>query len=214
MGEHEGQKLVILGASLFAEEIADFVSQIDTYELAGFVEGIDPNKCHQTLFGLSVMWIDNVAKLDNSYRGVCAVGATKRKEFIEQALALGLQFTEIVHPSARVSQTALLEEGTIVNAGAIVAAKSKIGRHVILNRGSLIGHHVVIGDYVTISPGANIAGKVKIGDCSYVAMGAVVLDGVSIGCNAIVGAGAVVTRDVPDRVQVVGVPARVVKELD
>jgi acetyltransferase-like isoleucine patch superfamily enzyme len=77
----------------------------------------------------------------------------------------------------------------------------------------LIGHHVQIGDYTTISPGANIAGKCLIGNLCYIGMGAIILDGITIGDNSIVGAGAVVTKDVPERVQVVGVPARIVKQL-
>ena len=177
----------------------------------------DINLCkpHKTIHLLTSLNTEyNVAQLDDSYRGVCAVGTTKRKKFIQQALALELQFTKIIHPSARIPKTTLLADGTIINVGAIIGAKSKIGHHVILNRGCLIGHHVQIGDYVTISPGANIAGSVRIADCSYVGMGAVILDGISIGCNSVVGAGAVVTRDVPDHVQVVGVPAHVVKELD
>jgi acetyltransferase-like isoleucine patch superfamily enzyme len=36
---------------------------------------------------------------------------------------------------------------------------------------------------------------------------------VSIGSNVIVGAGSVVTKDVPDNVMVVGIPAKIVKEL-
>jgi acetyltransferase-like isoleucine patch superfamily enzyme len=43
-------------------------------------------------------------------------------------------------------------------------------------------------------------------------MGAVVLDRITVGVHSVVGAGAVVTRDVPDHVQVIGVPARIVKE--
>jgi acetyltransferase-like isoleucine patch superfamily enzyme len=43
-------------------------------------------------------------------------------------------------------------------------------------------------------------------------MGALVLDHISIGSHSIVGAGAVVTKDVPDNVQVVGVPAKIVKQ--
>ena len=51
-----------------------------------------------------------------------------------------------------------------------------------------------------------------IGRRRYVGMGAIVLDGLKVGEGAVVGAGAVVTRDVPAHAQVVGVPARVVKE--
>ena len=82
----------------------------------------------------------------------------------------------------------------------------------IVNRGALIGHHTTIEDYVTLGPGANVAGGCGIGQGTFVGMGAVILDGIRIGAHAVVGAGAVVTRDVPDHVQVMGVPARVIKE--
>lgn len=88
-----------------------------------------------------------------------------------------------------------------------------LGLHVIINRGCLIGHHVQIGDYVTISPGVNIARKSKIGDLCFIGMSAVILDGISVGANSVVASGAVVTKDVPASVQVMGIPARVTKEI-
>lgn len=206
------QKLIVLGTRVFAEEVADLVSDCPEYELTAFGENWERARCERPLLGLPIIWIDDLAPLAASHAAVCAIGTTHRSRFIEQVEALGFRFATIRHPTARVSRTSRLGPGTIVSAGVMVAAHTTLGRHVIVNRGSLIGHHTTIGDCVTISPGANIAGRVTIGDGTYVGMGAIVLDSLTIGCGAVIGAGSLVTRDVPDHVQVVGVPARVSRE--
>lgn len=202
------QKIMILGAGVFAQEIADVISEIPGHETLGFVEGIDRRRCAEPILGLPVHWVDEIGGYKDICRAVCAVGSPQRDAFISQAYAQGLRFTSVVHPMARVSTTSVLGEGTIVGPGALIGAHTEIGRHAIVNRGSLIGHHCAIGDYVTIGPGANIAGKTRIGAFSLIAMGAIVIDGLSIGARCIIAAGAVVTRDVPDGVRVGGVPAR------
>jgi acetyltransferase EpsM len=213
MNNVQRRKLIILGASTFAEEVADLAAGIDGYEVVAFVEGIDRTRCKEPLLGLPVYWIAEIGPLAQTCEAVCAVGSPARAAFIRQAADLGMRFASVIHPSAHVSPTVSLGAGVIVSAGAIIAAQTMIGRHVIVNRGCLIGHHVRIGDYATLSPGANIAGGVTIGDTATVGMGAIVLDHLTICTGSIVGAGAVVTKDVPGHVQVVGVPARVVREL-
>jgi len=56
-------------------------------------------------------------------------------------------------------------------------------------------------------------GPIEIGDGAWLASRVIVLPGVRIGAGAIVAAGSVVTRDVPDNTLVVGVPARVARNL-
>lgn len=56
-------------------------------------------------------------------------------------------------------------------------------------------------------------GTIEIGDGAWLASRVVVLPGVRIGAGAIVAAASVVTRDVPRNTLVVGVPARVVRNL-
>jgi sugar O-acyltransferase (sialic acid O-acetyltransferase NeuD family) len=213
MNNVQRRKLIILGAGAFAEEIADIAAGINGCEVAAFVEGIDRDRCQEPLLGLPVYWIADIGPLAQTCEAVCAVGSPEREIFIRQAADLGMRFASLIHPSAHVSPTVSLGAGVIVSAGAIIAAQTMIGRHVIVNRGCLIGHHVRIGDYATLSPGANIAGGVTIDDAATVGMGAIVLDHLTIGAGSFVGAGSVVTKDVPAHVQVVGVPARVVKEL-
>lgn len=54
---------------------------------------------------------------------------------------------------------------------------------------------------------------IRIDDNCWIGAGATILDGVTIGRGACVGAGAVVTRSVPAHTLVVGVPARVIRNL-
>jgi sugar O-acyltransferase (sialic acid O-acetyltransferase NeuD family) len=204
--------LLILGTRLFALEVSDLVSEIPGFELAGFVENLDRARCREKIEGLPVYWVDELERLAESHWAVCSLGTTERSAFTDQAEARGMRFARLVHPGARVSSRSVLGEGVIVSPGVIISAHTQLGQHVRVNRGALIGHHTEIGDYCTIQPGANIAGACRIGPWTYIGMGANVLDRITIGHHSVVGAGSAVTRDVPDHVQVIGAPARIVRE--
>jgi sugar O-acyltransferase (sialic acid O-acetyltransferase NeuD family) len=205
-------KLLILGTGTFAMYVADLVSDLPDIQVVGFVASMPPYEPGSTMLGQPIYWVDELAQFDDSYRAVCALVTTKRIQFVQQVEALGMHFTSIIHPTARVSRMATVGEGTVINAGVQVATHSQIGKHVVINRGALIGHHNVIHDYATISPGANLAGNITVGQRAWIGLGANILEKRTIGEQSIVGAGALVSRDVPDRVKVMGVPARIVEE--
>jgi acetyltransferase EpsM len=204
--------LLILGTRTFAVEVADLVSEIPDFQLAGFVENMDRQKCQEKLEGLPIIWVDDLASLANTHCAICGFATTLRASYIEQVAKIGIRFATLISPSSRISSKSQIGEGSIISPGVIIASHTSIGRHVLVNRGVLIGHHTEIGDFATIQPGANIAGVCKIGESAYVGMGALVLDHVNVGAHSVVGAGAVVNKDVPDHIQVVGVPARIVKQ--
>lgn len=213
MEKKHRQTIAILGAGGFGEEMSDIIFDIDDLELVAFVESKNRELCGRTLMGLPVVWIDETKHLGEACRYVCSVGSpVQRKQFVELAAAGGLKFATIVHPKAHIATSASLGEGTIVSPGAIIAGHTTIGNHTLINRGCLIGHHARIRDYVTISPGANIAGRTRIDDLVYVGMGSIILDGLSIGQSSTVASAALVTKDVPDHVQVMGMPARITRE--
>lgn len=54
---------------------------------------------------------------------------------------------------------------------------------------------------------------IVIGDGVWIGAGVTVLPGVAIGRGAVIGAGAIVTRDVPNDVVAIGVPARVLRAI-
>ena len=72
----------------------------------------------------------------------------------------------------------------------------------------------IVGEYVTVGHGVNLHGCV-IEDEVVVGMGAVVMNGVVVGRQSTIGAGAVVPPNtkIPPRSLVMGVPARITREL-
>jgi acetyltransferase-like isoleucine patch superfamily enzyme len=89
-----------------------------------------------------------------------------------------------------------------------IGDRVRIGHDVSL----LTVDHQVGPDYMR--SGKTKCGPIEIGDGAWLASRVVVLPGVRIGAGAIVAAGSVVTRDVPDHTLVVGVPARVARNLN
>jgi acetyltransferase EpsM len=205
------QPLVILGTHWLAEEIFDLVSDLPEYEVTAFVENWDRARCDLEIEGRPVLWVEDVAGLTETHLAMCALGTTQRRGLIEQVEGMGMRFATLVHPTAHVSSRATLSPGCFVGAQAVIATRTHLEPHVFVNRGVLIGHHARIGRYTSLLCGANVAGRVTVGESSYLGMGAVVLDTLSIGSYSVVGAGAVVTKDVPDRVKVMGVQARIVE---
>lgn len=201
-----------MGTRTFAEELADLVSEVAGLELCGFVENWEKDKCKDTLDGIPIFWFEEIKEMASSHKAVCSLATTKRSLFVDQMKELGFSFAKVIHPQSRISTTSQVGDGSIVSVGAIIAAKTRLGEHVLVNRGAIIGHHDEIGDFCNIQPGATIGGSTSIGHHTYVGMRATVLNGLKIGSRCIIGAGAVVTKDVPDNVQVMGVPAKIVKE--
>ena len=81
--------------------------------------------------------------------------------------------------------------------------------------------HTDIGFPLTIGVGSTIGHKVMlhgctIGDNSLIGMGATILNGAVIGKNCLIGAGTLITEGIiiPDGSLVMGVPGKVVRELD
>lgn len=204
----------ILGAGGFAREVLNiYIDAGREDEVVGFLE----ENCQRRGQLLNGKFIDDICTLETldkeNIKLICAIGTPLRKRLIERTKAMGFKYDTIVHPSVLKSRWVNLGEGCIVCAGIILTCQISVSDHTIVNLGCTIGHDVVIGRYVTLSPGVHISGKVSIGDECFIGTGAVIVERVSIGKGTFIGAGAVVTKDIPDNVLAVGVPAKPIRRL-
>lgn len=131
-----------------------------------------------------------------------------RLQLHDRLTALGLEAVTVAHPTAFVSESATLGDGTQIMPGAIVHEEAVIGRQCIVNTRAGVDHECELQDGVEIAPGATLCGLVRVETAGWVCAGATVLPRIRIGADAIVGAGAVVINHVPPATKVVGVPAR------
>src|SRR5262252_1328113 len=105
-----------------------------------------------------------------------------------------------IHPGARIGRRFFIDHGM----GVVIGETSEIGDDVLLYQGVTLGgtgkdtgkRHPTLGNGVVVGTGAKILGNIRIGDFVKV------------------GAGSVVVRPVPDYSTVVGVPGRVVGDLN
>ena len=99
---------------------------------------------------------------------------------------------------------------------------SRIGRGIMLDHatGLVVGETAVIGDNVSILQGVTLGGTgkseedrhPKISNGVLIGAHATILGNIRVGECARVGAGSVVVKEVPPRVTVAGVPARIIGE--
>ncbi len=120
-------------------------------------------------------------------------------------------YISIIHPKAVISKHSVIEDGTVVMAGAVLNPHSRIGKHCIVNTGAIIEHDCIVSDFAHISPNASLAGGVFIGEGTHVGIGACVIQGIKIGKWVTIGAGAVIIKDIPDYAVVVGNPGKIIK---
>jgi UDP-2-acetamido-3-amino-2,3-dideoxy-glucuronate N-acetyltransferase len=126
-----------------------------------------------------------------------------------------------VRERARIGEQTVVGRGSAVDNDVVVGSRVRIQTSVYLTAFSVVEDDVFLGPcamttnddamgrlaHGTPLRGATLRRACRIGG------GAVLTPGVEVGEEAFVAAGAVVTRDVPARAVVMGVPARVVREV-
>lgn len=133
----------------------------------------------------------------------------------------------IVGDQAYVRERSSIGANSVIGRGSVVDNDVRVGARVRVQTSVYLTAFTVVEDDVFVGPGATttnddtmsrhgpempLRGAVLRRACR-VGGGSVLTPGVEIGEEAFVAAGAVVTRDVPARAVVMGVPARVAREV-
>lgn len=147
-----GKKLLIIGAGGHGKVVKEIALSLKENERLRYdsVDFLDDNAVE------SVGKIKDLECLMPSYDEVfCGIGNNKiRKELIEKAEKCGYQIPVLIHPTAYISPSAILEKGTVVEPKAIINANSVVKKGSIISVGAIIDHDVCVEEYVHVNAGA------------------------------------------------------------
>jgi sugar O-acyltransferase (sialic acid O-acetyltransferase NeuD family) len=218
--ENTLKTLYIIGASGFGREVADTIHAINkanpTYNVAGFIDD-DQSKWGTVINDIPVPggvdYLANLSKNGNNHTlaAVIAIAEPKIKEFIAEKLNKKVDWENIIHPTAIVSQYAQIGIGNIFQANVIIGANALVGDHNAINVSSSLGHDAVLKNYVSIMGHCDITGHCALGDRVYIATSVSIIPSITVEQDAFIGAGSVVLRRVKAGHRVFGTPAKSTK---
>ena len=203
--------MLIIGAKGFAKEVLEIFHQRgETMNLHFYDDVSDDLTDH--LYGFPILRsTDAAARLfTTDKRFTIGTGRPSTRYMLYQKFVeLGGEFTASISPFAHIGHYGNdIAEGCNIMTGAVITNDIRIGKGALINLNCTIGHDSIIGEFSELSPAVNISGHCTIGRQCTIGTAAILLPGISLGDFVTVGAGAVVTKDVPDGITVVGVPAK------
>lgn len=159
------KSLLIIGAGGHGNVVAE------TAEACGYsnIEFIDDN--NEKAIGK----ICDIAKFQERFEeAFVGIGNNIfREKMMDKLLELGYRIPVLIHPTAYVSVSAKVFEGTIIEPRAIINAHSIIERGNIISVGSIVDHDSYLGKYVHLNSGAIVPSMSTVPDMTKINYGEV-----------------------------------------
>lgn len=206
------ENLILVGGGSLAMEILGYIC--DVYENKKmpniFFFSKSGNKSDMIRIYKKIKFLKKIPRSFNSKNSnfVICTGDEKKRDQYFTKFKKKFKALSIVHPTAYISKTSKIFDGSIVCPNAIIAPFAKIKKNVVINSSSQIGHHSVIGESSVISTGVIISGKVKIGKKCFVGSNSTVMQNLSIGNNSKIASTSALYKNLNSNNIAIGNPAK------
>ncbi len=126
--------LLILGAGKYGSVAKEIAEAMGVYHKIDFLD--DQSE-------LAVGKLNDIEKLEYDEAFVAIGDSATRHKWTGKIKKLAT----LIHPNATVMPSALVGEGSIIEAGVVISSNAKVGKGCIVMSNAVVGHDAVIGDY-------------------------------------------------------------------
>jgi len=204
-------KAILIGGGQFGRELLSWAEAArragNGPELVGYCDDAGP--VMDGFSGISLPYLGKISdELVKEAALVLAVGEPSSKKDLANRFGAGTHFLNVIHPSAVVTDNAVIGNGVVIGPHCYVANHAEIGSLTSINSFCGIGHDVRLGDYCTVSSGVDLMGAVVVEEGGFIGSGARILPGVRVASGARIGAGSIVMRNVKPGQSLYAPPAK------
>lgn len=186
----------MVGFGGHAKSVADCIERQRKYKIIGYTDLEMHNSKYPYLGTDAVLKSYYDRGIGNAVVGLGYMGkGSVRKRLYEQLRTIGYTMPIIIDPSAVISDTAQIGEGSFIGKGVIVNAEAKIGKMTIINTKALVEHECIIGDFTHVAVAAVLCGQVEVGDEVFIGANATIIQNMRIPSNAVIPAGETVRAE-------------------
>lgn len=189
--------IMIVGFGGHALSIVDTIMRSGDYSIAGYTDFkehksslkyLGTDDCLETIFASGIT---------NAIVGVGYLGKGEvRNRLYEKLKKIGYELPIICDPSAIVSMTATIGEGSFIGKNVVINNGASVGKMAIINTNALIEHECRIGDFTHVAVSAVLCGGVTVGDMAFIGANSTIIQGMEIERKMIIPAGEVVRKSV------------------
>lgn len=186
----------MVGYGGHAKSVADCIERQRKYKIIGYTD-LEMHDSKYTYLGTdAVLRSYHDRGIQNAAVGLGYMGkGSVRTRLYELLKSIGYTMPIIIDPSAVISETAQIGEGSFIGKGAIVNAEAKIGKMAIINTKALIEHECVVGDFTHVAVAAVLCGQVEVGDEVFIGANATIIQNMRIPSNTVIPAGETVRAE-------------------
>lgn len=195
------EKLVIVGTSVNARHLYDFVKFYDLFDVIGFA--VDRKyKTDDEFLGLPVYEIEELDKHIDKEEVLLFVAVfwnrlnADRKNLYERLKKQGYKFANVISPRAIirgevVGDNCWIHDNVIINTDAVVKNDVLIMANAFIGQDSVIEDHCFCG-------ARSLVAAAHIGEQTFLGLSSTIFDDVKIGKKCLIGACCAVKRNMPD----------------
>lgn len=203
--------LIIIGAGGMGRTIysnaLESVGYGETFDIKGFVDDNLNALEGYPNYPPIIDTINNYKPIEGDVF-VSSIGGVARRPCMEEIIARGGEFMELIHQTARIYTNAQLGKGNFIGAYTVIGNDAVVGDYNMIQSYTVIGHDAHIGSWNRIDTHVTCVGGIVIEDDVNIHTSAVISHKVVVESGAHVGAGSFVIRRVKAGTTVMGNPAK------